>query len=66
VKLELHLIPESTFYGNLRNKIGRQKWTTLSKKIRKGRDYTSLNSNTFDFAASVVELYRSWRNDFEK
>lgn len=40
MKLELHLIPESTFYGNLRNKIGRQKWTTLSKKIRKERDYT--------------------------
>jgi len=35
--------------------------------IRSLKDlYHALNSNTFDFAASVVELYRSWRNEFEK
>jgi len=34
MKLELQLIPASSFCSNLRNHIGQDKWTLLSKKIR--------------------------------
>ena len=40
MKLELHLIPQTSFYSNLRNKIGRTEWDKLSRKIRSERNFT--------------------------
>jgi len=34
MKLQLHLIPESSFYSNLRNKLGETQWSQISKMVR--------------------------------
>lgn len=39
MKLELHLIPQTSYYINLRNHLG-NRWGILSKKIRSERNYT--------------------------
>ncbi len=40
MKLELHLIPRSSFCTNLRNNLSRTKWDQLSKKIRGEANFT--------------------------
>lgn len=40
IKLGLHLVPESSFFSNLRNTLGPRKWSRLSREIRSKYNFT--------------------------
>lgn len=39
LKLKLHLIPQTSFYYNLRSYLGRTQWSKLSRRIREKHNY---------------------------
>lgn len=71
MKLELHLVPQSCFYSNLR-KVLKSNWTQLSKDIRGKADLTCQICGWRQGHSSPVlgrrytELHEVWEYDEEK
>jgi len=67
LKLQLHLIPRSSFGSNLRNQMGR-KWDTLSKQIRTERDFVCDICNRRKAGRAQTHLHEIWeyKNGIQK
>jgi 5-methylcytosine-specific restriction endonuclease McrA len=59
MKLELNLIPKSSFYCNLRSEMGRQ-WDILSKRVREQHNYTCQICGVKPQTTRDVHLHELW------
>lgn len=59
MKLELHLIPQSTFYFNLRNFLGKE-WNKLSKEIRSKNGRTCQLCGWKEQQGHYTHLHEVW------
>ena len=65
MKLELHLIPQSSFYQNVRKLLG-SRWDTLSRQVRSERDFTCEICGTKPKSTKDVHLHELWSFDDDK
>jgi hypothetical protein len=64
MKLELHLVPKTSYYENLRNKLGRD-WSVLSKSIRDSKQFTCELCGWKQVPGKYTHLHELWEYDEE-